>query len=430
MDFRGISSFEELHQYLGSRGLPGIDSEYSQFMINLKIRFGAKGIHLNRWWVMTGSDWICPACGRSKAEIVRLDQHQYLMGLLHEHHDHMKDLVLKKFLAEAVKRHVVVANALAERFAIRTAFGLSAYDNTVICSDCNHADALAKRVARTHPDFSFSPAEIRKFVEPLPNVGPHAINAETAVQIWKEGQPIFGLRMAMVNRVAKMAASNRHWYQPSDRTAVQTKKYAKSIFSTSGLSDLARRLGAYDGPEMLLYRTNIYRGSNASWRNKKDSKQPTAIKAPTTNDLQLLASRRGKFWNRVGDDWRCPCCERTRFQCVRPSSQSPWIFEVKEKTLFAPDEQRKMAYFTVCEDCSNVARHLAREVLDTAGIDLPDPSVIISLEELSQVIIERPHARHEVNSERIEELFPTFIERIEEFYRSTSTLEENDVRRL
>ncbi|VWB34716.1 hypothetical protein BLA23254_01516 [Burkholderia lata] len=415
MDFRDISTVDELRDFLGSTTLIGIDSEYSPTMSILKKQFGAKGIHVNRWWVMTSPDWLCPACGRTKPKIVRLDQHHFLMGQLHEHHDHMRDLVRKTFLAEAVKRQVVVADDLAEKFAIRTAFGLSAYDNTVICSDCNYADAHAKRMAGTHQDFSFSPAEIRQFVEPRPNVGPHLINATIARKIWEEGRAIFAMRMAMVNRVAKMAASNFHWYQASEVTAARTEKRAKDIFSWTGLAELARRLGANGAPETLLYSTSVRRGNSASWRHKKTKR---ANKVPSEQDIQLLEGTRGKFWSRVGPDWHCECCERSRFQCVRPSGQSPWVFEVKEKVLYDPTVQRRCTVYDLCEDCSNVARHLAREALDTAEADLRDPSSIVSLAELSAVICPQPHSHHDVDNEKIDDLLHQLIDRISEFSES------------
>lgn len=415
MDFRDISTISELHDFLSSKSFASIDSEYSPMMSNLKRQFDAKGVHVNRWWVMTGSDWICPACGRSKPEIVRLDRHHFLMGQLHEHHDHMKDLVRKRFLAEAVKRQVVVADELAEKFAIRTAFGLSAYDNTVICSDCNYADAQAKRAVGTHPDFSFSPGEIRQFVEPRPNVGPHHINAVIAGKIWSDGQRIFAMRMAMVNRVAKMAASNLHWYQASAITAARTEKIAKSIFGWTGLDELARRLGDNAAAETLLYNTSVRRGSSASWRQKKPKK---AAKSPSEKDIQLMEATRGRFWSRVGADWFCECCNRSRLQCVRPSGQSPWVFEVKEKVLYAPTTDIGYGYHELCEDCSNVARHLAREALDTVAADLHHPSAIIALADLKEVIRQQPHTPHEVDDKKVEDILPKLIKRIEEFPKS------------
>jgi hypothetical protein len=210
-----------------------------------------------------------------------------------------------------------------------------------------------------------------------------------------------------------MAASNLHWYQASEVTAARTEKRAKEIFSWTGLDELARRLGANGVPETLLYHTSVRRGSSASWRLKKTKKARNAI--PSAQDIQLLEGTRGKFWSRVGPDWQCGCCERSRFQCVRPSGKTPWVFEVKEKVLYDPTAQHRHTFYDLCEDCSNVARHLAREALDTAEADLRDPSSIVSLAELKEVICQRPHAHHDVDNEKVDALLPQLIERISEF---------------
>lgn len=412
MDFRKVTSVLELRELLRDRILSGIDTEHSSIMLSLKKKFGAKGIRVNKWWVMTGPDWECPACGRCKAQIVRLDQHQFLMGLLHAHHDHIQDSVRTRFQAEAIKRKAVVANGHAEKFAIRTALGLSAFDKTVICADCNEADWRAKRTVRTHPEFSFSPADIRAFVEPRPNTGPHAINAAKAKAIWHDGQAVFAKRMAMVNRLAKLAASNMHWYQPSATTANQTEKFAKGIFHWSGLYELARNLGEAGGPKSLLHDTVVLQGSVDSWRRKKVDTANSTNKAPSEQDIQLMERTRGKFWARVGPEWTCDCCGRTRYQCVRPSKQTPWVFEVKSKVLYDPIIEEGYSYVEMCEDCSNVAKHLARETLDTVQADLYHPSEIVALAELQDLIKPRPHSPHGIDNAKVDRLLPTLIARI------------------
>lgn len=411
MGFDDINTLEELRERLRSNSLLLVDSQYSQVMVDLKERFGAVGFHLNRWWVMTPADWECPACGRLKPELVRLDKHRRLMGQLHEHHDHMVDLVLERFRHFSVRKETVVADEQAEKFAIRTAFGLSAYDNTVVCADCNHADGKAKQAVGTHKDFSFSPAEIRRIVKPKPNIGPHEIDVAVAKLIWNEGKAVFSKRMHMVDLVAELAASDSHWYQASPFSAKRTERAAKNVFAYSGLSELARRLG--ETPEALLYDAKPRKGNLTSWRQKRARK---STKVPTENDIQFMRRTRGKFWNRLDDNWRCECCRRSKLHCTRPSDGAPWVFEVKEKQLYSPERECLYEYVKLCEDCSNVARHLAREVLDTAGTDLRDPSVIIALADLRSIIIPRPHMPHDVDGQRVDAVLPMLTERIGEFH--------------
>lgn len=110
-----------------------------------------RGGHTFRRWQALPPDWRCPACGRSRFELltwtrsitgygVPRGQYQWLAPL-HEHHDHRTD-----------------GCALPPRFP-----------STLICSDCNHADGRAKRLLRLPPWFSFGPAELRQFLTGYPH---------------------------------------------------------------------------------------------------------------------------------------------------------------------------------------------------------------------------------------------------------------------
>ncbi|HCE1882529.1 hypothetical protein [Vibrio parahaemolyticus] len=154
----------EFRESIKDKDLVGIDSEFTYSTRKLVRDFNADGAHLNKWWVMTPVGWQCPCCKRSKGEIVRLNKNNYLTCQLHEHHDHMKDVVKELFESFSIKQNIIVADELSEKFAVKTAFSLSAYDNTVVCFDCNKADADAKKIVNAHKSFSFSPKQISEFL--------------------------------------------------------------------------------------------------------------------------------------------------------------------------------------------------------------------------------------------------------------------------
>lgn len=52
---------EEFRASLSDKDLDGIDSEFTHSTRQLIEAFGARGAHLNKWWVMTPVDWSCPA---------------------------------------------------------------------------------------------------------------------------------------------------------------------------------------------------------------------------------------------------------------------------------------------------------------------------------------------------------------------------------
>lgn len=401
-----FSTTEELYAYLIENNLDGIDSEFSINTKELVDLFNAKGAHLNKWWVMTPTYWICPACNRAKSEIVRLNRHEYLSCQLHEHHDHMKDVVKDIFEQISTQMDHQVADEYSERFAIKAAFSLSAYDNTIICSDCNEADKNAKLAVGTHKYFSFSPKEIGEFII-CRNNSPHEINELTAQSIWQAGQAIFETRMRFAKNFAEVAATNHNWYQPNQKSAKVVESMAKECFRKYGLDNLSYQ------PEKLLYQTNIYAGDFNSWRTKPRYRN---YQRPTPQQINHLSAVRGSYWNRYEDNWECPCCKRSKLSCVQPSKNNPWVFEAKQAYFFNP-ETLKQDIVTVCNECLKTGTLLARELIQKHGrTDVISPISLITFDELSSIITAFPHSVHFINNQTADSILPNIDFRLEAGY--------------
>lgn len=388
---------------LRDRNLDGVDSEFTFSTRELVRVFKADGAHLNRWWVMTPVTWKCPCCNRAKDQIVRLNKNDFLTCQLHEHHDHMKDVVKELFEDFSTRQNVVVADELSEKFAIKTAFSLSAYDNTVVCFDCNKADAVAKKIVQAHRYFSFSPKQISEFLIVTPNEE-HKVDQQKASQVWQEAEPIFKIRMEMARNFARIAAEKKDWYQPSEHTARSIERKAKWHFERHGITKISK----YE-PERLLYTPEPFKGKNSSWREKNN---PQIWQKPSEKQLEHLASTRGKYWNRYGSSWSCPCCNRTKLSCVRPSRKNPWVLEIKSGAMFeeASYEVNHQAE-AVCADCLDTAINLGREVIKETGASVSFPSSVVSIEELKQVIVVRPQSKHNHLNEKINSLMPVLMKR-------------------
>lgn len=412
----------EFTDSLKGRNLEGIDSEFTLSTQTLVRTFEAEGAHLNRWWVMTPFTWQCPCCQRSKEQIVRLNKNRYLTCQLHEHHDHMKDVVKELFENFSIKQNIIVADELSEKFAIKTAFSLSAYDNTVVCFDCNKADADAKKIVKAHKYFSFSPKQISEFLIVTPNEE-HKIDPSKAHNVWKEAKPIFEIRLQMAENFARIAAEKKDWYQPSENTARNIERRARWQFERNGVT----KFNKYE-PERVLYTPEPFKGKNSSWREKFNPQSPTK---PTSKQLEHLASTRGKYWNRYDTSWRCPCCNRDKLSCVRPSKKNPWILEIKSGSMFdIADFEVNHHAEPVCADCLDSALNLGREVIKETGAEISFPSSVISLEELKEFIIIRPHSKHNHVNEKINAMMPLLMERAKkvaviEKAKHEAQLEEN-----
>ena len=399
-------NLEEFRASLSDKDLIGIDSEFTYSTRKLIEAFGACAAHLNKWWVMTSVDWSCPACSRKKSEIVRLNKYNFLICHLHEHHDHMKEVVKSLFEKFSTSRDRVVANELSERFAIKTAFSLSAYDNTVICFDCNKADADAKKLIGAHKYFSFSPDEIKAFIKTTPN-REHQIDEVTAVDVWRRVEPTFRTRMEMAERFARIAAEKMDWYQPSTRTARDTARIAKHFFELNGLLDIDQH-----EPERLLYNTTPFKGENKSWRTTDSL---LIRKIPSDNEISHLAATRGNYWRKYDSNWSCPCCDRSKIHCVRPSKKNPWVLEIKTVPLFIErDSSVDYRPDPMCADCIDTAINLGREVQNEGGSVLKFASSVITLQELSSIVIARPHSRHLFKNSLIDQLMPVFLARADQ----------------
>ncbi|QYJ90830.1 hypothetical protein [Shewanella halotolerans] len=407
MSIEKFKSVEELKQFFEEGGNPWFDAEFSPQTQSIVEALDAKGAFLNKWWVRTAMDWKCPACKRAKPQIAKLDNRRYASCKLEEHHDHMKDTVRTLFEEISSNREVVVATELAKRFAIRTSFAISAYDNTVICADCNKADGIAKRMVKTHSDFSFSPAEIGRFVKPSDN-REHEIDADIAKAIWNENLETFNKRMQLAKVIAELAASDSHWYQPSEPTAKQVNDSANYKFNLRGLRDL------HDDPEKLLYNTTPFKGNHSSWRlNPK----PFTRTRPTDGQIAHLSNTRGRYWNRYDDSWQCPCCGRLKRECLKPSKNNPWVFEVKAILAHDSEHQSFAEEIKVCNECFNAANHLGQEAIKEAKeqdetVDVYFPHSLIQLEELKSVITPRLHSSHIIDNDLAENVVRNAIRRI------------------
>lgn len=131
------------------------------------------GAHCHNLWASLDHEWRCPACRRTKFEILRWGvrykrtpegrrtEYKDWIATLHEHHDHSDGMY----------------NFWGNRF-----------EPEVICGQCNTSDGTAKRVLCLPEDFSFSPTEIGQFVIATPH-GNHKHDFGVAQAIY-DGLPI------------------------------------------------------------------------------------------------------------------------------------------------------------------------------------------------------------------------------------------------
>lgn len=147
------------------------------------------GAHCFRLWRSLSEDWNCPACGRSKFEIMRwtfrckrkdpqtgrcLEKYEGWVAGLHKHHDHGADYVWRSFF-DSDETH----EQWRQRYTAAMRF-----PETVICDQCNAADGRAKRRLGLPAHFSFTPDEIGRFVLSAPHEQ-HHLDIDEALKIYR-----------------------------------------------------------------------------------------------------------------------------------------------------------------------------------------------------------------------------------------------------
>jgi hypothetical protein len=355
---------------------PGLDGETSPQTQQIAQRLGASGFALNRWWVITSPDWTCSVCRRSKPEIARLNRHGAMMGELHAHHDHMCEYVERRFHEISAERGEIVADARATEFIKRAVPFACAFDETIICNDCNAADARAKALVYAHPDFSFAPAEIARFVIAAPN-REHAIDASRARELWRDRQPIFETRIRFIDRIAELAAADQHWFLSSEWTdrPETIERVAEMRLGNAGYPG---SLVAYidDARSVRIPAPDL-----SAWRRRT----PEYPIVPTPGQIEHTARvTHVRQWGLVPDDWVCPGCGRTKIAIVRPSATHPWAFVIADRWFH--DEAQIRIRAICCNDCRHAVMDLAKE----AGVE----GFLIDLQDLQDIVIPTPHGRH------------------------------------
>jgi rubredoxin len=357
----------------------GLDGENSPQTRRIAQALGATGFALTRWWVITPPEWTCPVCRRTKGEIARLNRHGAMMGEMHAHHDHMREYVSRRFHEISAERGEIVADAQAVEFIRRAAPFACAFDETVICADCNAADARAKKLVGAHPDFSFAPAEISQFVIAAPNCE-HAIDAGRARALWRERRPVFDTRMRFIDRIAALAAADQHWYQAtewSDRAAT-IEREAESRLSLAGYPASPFALAAYVEGARSVSRPPP---DLSAWRRRP----PESAKVPTPGEIEHVARvTHSTCWRLVPDDWACPGCGRAKVAIVRPAAHHPWGFVITDRWFHDDAQIRTRA--TCCNDCKHAVLDLAKE----AGVE----RYLVDLQDIRDIVIPTPHGRH------------------------------------
>lgn len=364
---------------------------------------------------MTSLAWRCPACGRQKIDIARKTEGGVILCQLERHHDHLGDLAAKMLRETACqdirdsllsqrKRACASVLPLVERFA-----------ETLVCMDCNAADAAMKRDlgGRARREFSFSPSEIGAFVVARPHQA-HERNFKKGIEIWTKADTDFQQRLGFVEQIAARLSMGLH-----DREQyIDSYNFSGDQDARMFLSLATHQLGARGQLPQLCEALRSRSCAGDGHRSAPKRGTVSRVRTPTPQefaDHDHMMQKPGP-WDMVPADWRCNCCSRSKQEIMRISGKGKWtghiheIYDYHEETderalAFRSTYRSESPIFrscsktTVCQDCRLMMTDAGKLRGDgRGGENCLSPEVVRSLAEEA-----KPNCRHDVSDEQLQD---------------------------
>lgn len=379
--------------------IDGVDSPLAR---RIQAHHGVTQFEMNSNWIGADQNWKCPCCGRSKFQISRIGKKGQILAKLVVHHDHMGQVLEEAFNRAFVERGTQVAQQEGLRLVERMGRAFSAYDEVLICEDCNHADSEAKKLTGVPREFSFSIGQMHQFIQ-YGDHRPHQINAAIAADIWRKAEPAYRLRISLIEQVAHAAASDSHWHESFPNLAPVPTLDSDSY--RLGDHDIKRWVGVEATLRALGPKSKVSAPNLAKWRTTR----PKSGKPLPQNYVALLRTAPGsaRIWDSVPDNWCCPTCNRDKSAVV-------YVGDKQNVLVNMPETSGRGAWARatrICGHCKTVLLALKHEVEDRIGHDIQNSYQFASPVELKSIIRSRPHCSHEVIPDRAAALVEVIVAR-------------------
>lgn len=167
----------------------------------------------NQLWDEQPADWVCVCCRREKSALWRPGKDGRMIGILHQHHDHLMDYpnaLLRARLGPNWMWILEQNSPGADHFRSGLCRFVKRFPMEIICQDCNAADGAVKQHIQADRYFSFAPPEIAYIITPTPNT-PHRIDGGVAMSIWKTQTAFLARRKQFVERTIKRLLVGDFW---------------------------------------------------------------------------------------------------------------------------------------------------------------------------------------------------------------------------
>jgi rubredoxin len=365
--------------------LDGVRSPLSRRIVE---HHGIDTFEMNSNWACSPQNWACPCCQRSKFQVSRPGSKAQILAKLVIHHDHMGEALRAAFLRAFRESGTDTAQIEGSRLVDRMGRAFAAYQEVLLCEDCNNADTKAKNTLGVPSFFSFSVIQIRGFIRSGDH-RPHEIDVAKARQTWDSAKAAYELRMRLIGEVAHAAATDSHWFEvhPSNSCAIPVFGDRKGF---SGDFIIEQWISAEPLAIALGRNTSVTTPNFSRWRIEKASK----IKSLPKNFLAILRSQehQAKSWDALPVDWYCPICKRSKQDTVEVGTGGKLGLNHKG----GPRKGKWVSVNRFCNHCFTVFSALKREVTQVLGVDSHDTHAVVGPGDIAEIIIPRPNSSHAI----------------------------------
>lgn len=399
----------------GMRAIAPIrDGRWSEQTKSLLAEFETQKLDLNGGWAATWIGWSCPCCKRSKRQIARVTPRGVLQCHLELHHDHLDDFLKRRFSeinppSDEPDRRIQVSHAEA---ALRQL--VERFERTLVCLDCNLADARVKLALREEIEahFTFTPSEIAKFITVRDNQL-HDVDFASARSIWTNAKEDFDDRVNFAERIAKRVANGRHSREIATGQKLQSQLQTRDICFQLCAEQLPNIHSLHLG-EAIEARSVARDGVGG--KSKPFDRQLGL--APTDAEFASIDAEQvstNKHWQDAGETWECPCCRRTKRDICRRSNRGVWTAKIQLFEEFEIETDPEQLSWRrqngagdivisapkrelICQDCRGIVTQLRQQ---KAGLD----ARALTLDDLRGLAaVPAKNITHDVDITRAEEI--------------------------
>ncbi|MBK1838399.1 hypothetical protein JHL17_13345 [Azospirillum sp. YIM B02556] len=349
----------------GAEGVPRaeafavLDGEWSELTERHVRLLRAHDVRIFDSWTLVSPTWRCPCCGRSKGDLFRLVSGRVLQGKLDDHHDHFVSYANHR-LREVFGEALLATMPFQVQIAIADAQNLvRGFGRSLVCSDCNQADAAGKKAVRDllgddFQWFSFPVEDIRAFIgRPRRPNQPHVVAPDEARHVFecRAHRKTLTHRKSIVNATIEYLRREIHW-KSTERTESVQEAY-------DSYRDLLADLGLGANAMSALKRLSASETDTdrKQWRNPPKRNLPAPPESAIDHYIVNLAP---ESFRSLPDDWKCPGCGRWKRKTVRYSNRNAERggFRLHASVgKIGPADAEAL----VCSDCRFVAVGLAGE---------------------------------------------------------------------